>query len=99
VMNTPGIAEHVPAPMRADAERWKSSERHELASAQQKGQLGDAKLDEMMLAASCLVHGLAHMIVDGHKGFGGMTPDQAANLAHVVTGAFGQGLLPRPPTD
>jgi hypothetical protein len=48
-----------------------------------------------MLAANCLVHGLAHLIVDGHEGFCGAGPKEAEDLAWAVTEVFGYGLLPR----
>jgi AcrR family transcriptional regulator len=59
--------------------------------------LSGQRLEDTLLAARCLVHGLAHLLVSGQEGFAGITVDQAEALAHTVTGVFGEGLLPRPP--
>jgi AcrR family transcriptional regulator len=96
VMNVPGVAERLPEPLRTEVDAWKARQRAALAAAQRTGALSDAQLDDILLAAHCLVHGLAHLIVDGHPGFTHLSPSRASTLAHRITGIFGEGLLPRP---
>ncbi len=51
------------------------------------------------LAARCLVHGLAHMFVDGALGVLGVGPEQARRVAEALTYALGPPRLsPRAPT-
>jgi len=95
VMCWPGLAARVPGPLRAEMEAWKARERQGLLAAQKKGDLLGQPLVEVMLAAQCLMHGLAHLIVDGHAGFADMTPAEAEKLADALAEVLGHGLLPR----
>ena len=95
VMNMPAVAARLPPPARAEIGAWFETARAQLAAAQAAGEVADLPLDQIMLAAHCLVHGLAHLIVDGQEGFADATPDAAAAFADAVTAILGHGLLPR----
>lgn len=95
VMNLPAVAARMPPHARAGIEDWRTNARAGLLAAQQAGVIGSEPVDSILLAANCMVHGLAHLIVDGHAPFAGIDADQAAALADAVTGVFGVGLLPR----
>jgi len=99
VMNIPAVTAQMPAAVRGEVEAWMTTASAALARAQAAGAVSDQPVNLIMLAAHCLVHGLAHMIVDGHDGFAALTPDQAAALAEEITGVLGVGLLPRGPAD
>ncbi len=45
------------------------------------------------LAAQAVIYGLARLLVDGH--LSSISADDAEALAHAVTGALGEGLIPR----
>jgi len=95
VMNMPAVTALTPPEVRAEIAAWMATASARLTEAQKAGTVTDQPVERIMLAANCLVHGLAHMIVDGHEGFAALTPDQAAELAEAVTEVFGVGLLPR----
>jgi AcrR family transcriptional regulator len=95
VMNRPGMAARVPEPQRAAEEAWRQQEYRALAEAQARGEIAAVPLEEIMAAAYCLVHGLAHAIVEGQEGFRGLDADAATAVAMAVTGVFGVGLIPR----
>jgi AcrR family transcriptional regulator len=94
-MNTGGISAHVPKETRRAVAEWKGRELERLGVAQRRGQISDLPLESIMLAARCLMHGLAHLIVDQHDGFSAVSPRRAEALARAVTEVFGRGLKPR----
>lgn len=53
--------------------------------------------DQMILAATSLVHGLAHLIIRGATEAKSADAEHAMQLAREVTAIFGAGLLPRDP--
>ncbi|HEU0037076.1 MAG TPA: TetR family transcriptional regulator [Kofleriaceae bacterium] len=89
----PGMAERMPADQRARRDAWNREQRRELAEAQAAGIIADMPLDDLILAASALVHGLCHMIVEGL--LGDVDAARAKQLAIAVTGAIGAGFVPR----
>ena len=95
VMYLPQVMARMPADVGGAAAAWAEEMGAKLAAAQRDGIIADLPLDQIMLAASALTHGLAHMIIDDVDGLGALGPDAAAKLAVDVTGVLGFGLLPR----
>jgi AcrR family transcriptional regulator len=93
VMNLPGISARVPKEQRELADAWIADSRRLLAAAQLRGEIARIDLDELLLSANAIVHGLAWMIVSGM--LGEVNVDQARDLAIAVTGALGIGFVPR----
>lgn len=92
-LNLPGIASHLPEEQQQRLSAWHDAERRALAAAQEAGAIAKIPLDDLVLAAASLVHGLGHLIVEGQ--LGEVSPARARELAIAVTGVFGVGLLPR----
>jgi AcrR family transcriptional regulator len=95
VMYLPQVMARMPQDVGSAFAAWGAEMGAKLAAAQRDGILADHPLQQIMLACSCITHGLAHMIVDDVEGLGGLDPDAAAKLAVDVTGVLGYGLLPR----
>jgi AcrR family transcriptional regulator len=93
-MNLPGLAARVPGEQQQRLDAWHDGQRRAIAAAQAAGAVANIPLDDLVLAASALVHGLSHLIVEGQ--LGEVSPARAKELAIAVTGVFGVGLLPRP---
>lgn len=89
----PGIAARLPEPQRAREAAAQAEQQRALAAAQAAGTLAPLPLDALMLAASALVHGLAHQIVAGR--LGPVDATRATELATAATSVLGHGLLPR----
>jgi AcrR family transcriptional regulator len=98
-LSIPGLLANLPPEQRAEREALHAEQRRDLEAAQRAKTIADLPLDELMLAANALVHGLAHLIVEGK--LGDVDEARARELAIAVTGAFGVGLIPRatPPGD
>jgi AcrR family transcriptional regulator len=64
-----------------------------IAAAQRAGLITELPAEEVIIAASALVTGLAHMIVEGQ--LGSVDAKRARHLAISVTGVLGVGLIPR----
>jgi AcrR family transcriptional regulator len=92
-LTTPGILAMLPDAERTGLEAWGAEQRRELEAAQAAGHIAAIPLDELLLAANAIVHGLAHLIVEGQ--LGEVDPATATHLAVAVTGVLGQGLIPR----
>jgi AcrR family transcriptional regulator len=86
----PGILRHLPDEVREGVEAWKGAERARLTAAHARGQIGGGPIENVLLAANCLVHGLASMIVDGQ-----IPAEHGERLAWAITDVFGQGIVPR----
>ena len=86
------------APLRANFDDWLKHELAQLRSAQERGELSQLPVEDMMLAARCLTYGLVRLIVDGLEGFEGISAARATQLAESITNVLGLGLLPRAPT-
>jgi len=95
--NLPGILSRLPAEQRDRFAAWNEDQRRALAAAQEAGAIARIPLDDLLLAATSLVHGLGHLIVEGQ--LGEVSPERARQLAIAVTGALGLGLLPRSGAD
>jgi AcrR family transcriptional regulator len=89
-INLPGILAHLPRDVRGDVDKWKQCERDRLADAHARGLVGGGSIDQILLAANCLMHGLACQIVDGQ-----IPPERGEQLAWVITEVFGAGIIPR----
>ena len=61
--------------------------------AQQAGKIAAIPIDDVMLAASSLVHGLAQLVVEGK--LGAVDVARATELALAATAVLGAGLAPR----
>jgi len=96
-MNLPGIASHLPAEQQQRLAASQEAQRRALAAAQEAGAIAPIPLDDLVLAATSLVHGLGHLIVEGQ--LGEVSPDRAREIAIAVTGVIGLGLLPRAASD
>jgi AcrR family transcriptional regulator len=98
-LGVPGLLARLPPEQRASMDAWDAEQRRGLEAGQRAGEIAAMPVDDMLLAASSLVHGLAHLIVEGK--FGEVTAARAKELAIAATGAFGCGLIPRdtPPAD
>jgi len=96
-LNLPGIAARLPPEQQQRADPWHGGQRRALAAAQEAGAIARIPLEDLVLAASALVHGLSHMIVEGQ--LGDVSPARARELAIAVTGVLGVGLLPRSEAD
>jgi AcrR family transcriptional regulator len=93
-LTLPGLRARLPDDHRRQVDALHQAQRQDLAAAQAAGVIAPIPLDDLLLAASALTHGLAHLIIEGQ--LGAVTPDRATELATAVTGAFGVGLKPRP---
>lgn len=97
VMSIPAVVARTPpevgAAMTAENDRMIAA----LAQAQRAGLIAAEPLEDLMMTASCAVHGLARMIVDRAHGFEDVDLPRALALAEAVTGVIGTGLLPRTP--
>ena len=98
-LTLPGIAAKLPPEKRAEVEAWHAMQRADLEAGQRAGEIADIPIDELLLTAQAVVHGVAHMIVEGQ--LGDVDEERARQLAIAVTGAIGVGFIPRdkPPGD
>jgi AcrR family transcriptional regulator len=92
-LNLPGLTARLPGEQQQQLDAWHDGQRRALAAAQAAGAVARIPLDDLVLAASALVHGLGHLIVEGQ--LGEVSPARARQLAIAVTGVLGVGLLPR----
>ncbi len=92
-MTVPGLRERLPAEQRAGLNSLLAQQRRDLEAGQAAGEIADIPIDELLLAANALVHGLAHMIVEGQ--LGDVDAKRATELAIAATGAIGVGFYPR----
>jgi AcrR family transcriptional regulator len=92
-MSVPGLFARMPADQFATLAEWNAEERASLIRAQEAGKIAAIPIDDMMLTASSMVHGLAQLIVEGR--FGKVDLARATELAIAVTAALGAGFAPR----
>jgi len=99
VIGIPGLLDRLAPEQRARVDAMEKAQYADIAAGQAAGHIADMPIDELMLAANSLVHGLAHRIVSGE--LGEVTPARATKLAIAATGALGVGFIPRtePPGD
>jgi AcrR family transcriptional regulator len=89
----PNVAAKMTPEQRSAVATWNDEQRQALARAQEAGTIAAIPLDELMLAANALVHGLAHLIVEGT--LGDVDAARVRELAIAATGVLGVGLIPR----
>lgn len=94
-MEMPGVAARMPAEVRGKLDAFYQEEERRMRAAQQVGLLAPLPFDNLILAATALVHGLAHLIIDGATPVKPGDVEHAARLARDVTAVFGLGALPR----
>ena len=92
-MSVPGLIERMSPDRMERANAWAIEERAALARAQEAGQIAALPLDDVMLAATSLTHGVAAQIVEGK--FGKVDVARARELAIAATAVLGAGLTPR----
>jgi AcrR family transcriptional regulator len=91
----PGMSERVPDDMKLAFAERQTAEAAQLHAGQAAGTIAPMPLDALLISARAIVHGLAHMIVQGE--LGPVDAARAAELAELVTGVLGVGLYPRTP--
>lgn len=98
-MTVPGLFSRLSEETRAQMDAWKEQQRQQILAGQAAGEIADIPVDELLLTANAVVHGLAHMIVEGQLGH--VDAARAKQLAIAVTAALGVGFVPRdtPPGD
>lgn len=89
----PGLLAKLPDAQRAGMDAWHAQQRADLEAGQAAGEIAAIPVDELLLAANSLVHGLAHLIVEGQ--LGPVDAKRAKELAIAATGAIGFGFIPR----
>ena len=87
------LAPHTPHRQHAASERRLADERAALSRAQADGLIVNVPLDDMMLAAVSITHGLAQLILEGR--LGKVDAARAKQLAITVTAMLGIGFAPR----
>lgn len=94
-MEMPGLNAKMPPEIRARIAAFYRDEEHRMRQAQREGLFAALPFDDLILAATSLVHGLAHLMIDGATAMRPGDLDQAAEIARAVTRVLGLGLLPR----
>jgi len=92
-MSIPGMTARTPSEQLAQANAWSAKQREDIMRAQAAGTIAAIPIDDLMLAASSLVHGVAQQIVEGR--FGPVDLARATKLATIATGVLGVGFWPR----
>jgi AcrR family transcriptional regulator len=67
-----------------------------IVDAQAQGELASGEAHTILLASVALVHGLAHLFIDGQMMRFGIGTDRAEDIAEAVTAVLARGLRPRP---
>lgn len=96
-LELPGILTQMPAEVRIRFEAFYAEEEARMRQAQREGLIAPLPLDRLILAATALVHGLAHLLINGATEARPDDVDHAVRLARDVTAVFGAGVLPRDP--
>ena len=85
----------MPAPIRRRFEAFYGEEESRMRDAQRLGLIAPLPFDALILAASALVNGLAHLIINGSTRAAPNDVEHAIRLAREVTAVLGAGVLPR----
>ena len=88
------MADRLTVEQRRTMQAWEDQQRAGIVNAQEAGLIGMMPVDQLLLAANALVHGLAHFIAEGR--FGALDSERVRQLATSATGVLGIGLAPRP---
>lgn len=94
-LELPDIATRMPPDVRRDVDAFYREEERRMRTAQAEGILAPLPFDDLILAATALVHGLAHLMIDGATSVKAGDVGQAAQVARAVTAVLGLGVLPR----
>ena len=94
-MELPGMTTKMPAEIRRRFDAFYAEEGRRMREAQRQGLLAPRPFDRLILAATSLVHGLAHLLINGATEAKPGDVDHAVRLARGVTAVFGVGVLPR----
>jgi len=92
-MSVPGLFDKTPPEQRERQNAWAEMQRAAITRAQEAGEIAAIPLNDIMLAASSLVHGVAQLIVEGK--LGKVDAARAKQLAIAATAVLGAGLAPR----
>ena len=92
-LSVPHIAAKLGPEHRTAFDSWGAAQAQAIADAQRAGTIANIPIDDLMLVANALVHGLAHMIVEGQ--LGELDAARVRELAIAATGVLGVGLIPR----
>lgn len=93
VICMPGVLDAIPEPLRAKQNAFLENQRQMLLDAQERGEIADLPIEDLLFTATSLVAGVAHAIIEGR--LGKVDDARARELAISVTGILGLGLIPR----
>jgi AcrR family transcriptional regulator len=94
-MELPGMTTKMPVEIRRRFDAFYTEEGRRMREAQRRGLLAPLPFDRLILAATSLVHGLAHLLINGATDAQPGDVEHAVRLARDVTAVFGVGVLPR----
>ena len=97
-LELPGLAAKMPAAIKNRTAAFYAEEERRMRAAQAAGLFAPLPFEDMILAATSLVHGLSHLVIDGATAVKPGDSEHAARVARSVTATFGAGLLPREPS-
>lgn len=91
----PDMLTRMPQDVRRRFDAFYAEEGRRMREAQRQGIIAPLPFDRLILAATSLVRGLAHMIISGATEAQPDDVEHAVRLARDVTAVFGAGVLPR----
>jgi len=94
-MELPGMTTNMPAEIKRRFDAFYAEEGRRMREAQRQGLIAPLPFDRLILAATSLVHGLAHLLINGATEAKAGDVEHAVQLARDVTAVFGVGVLPR----
>ena len=94
-MEIPGLIAKMPSEVRDRLDDFYRKEEARMRRAQRDGLFAALPFGNLILAATSLVHGLAHLMIDGATEVRPGDVEGAAEVARAVTSILGVGLLPR----
>ena len=94
-MELPGITDKIPRAVQKKVNAFYKEEERRMRLAQAQGMFAPLPFDSLILAATSLVHGLAHLIIQGETDVKPGDVAHAVRVAREVTAVLGAGLLPR----
>lgn len=92
-MATPNLFELMPEEEQTRMKDNNAQQRVAIASAQAAGEIAAIPIDDLLITASAVTHGIASMIVEGRLGVVDVT--RATELAVMATAVLGAGFAPR----
>ena len=94
-LELPDMLAKMPKEIRRRFDAFYAEEGRRMREAQRAGLIAPLPFERLILAATALVHGLAHMIINGATDVRPGDVAHAERLARDVTAIFGAGVLPR----